>query len=181
MVTIVKHEWHQLDRQYAIELDEDLLSEIYPDKDEEEIQVILQGVEDGTYDIEDIIIDADNEGVDIEWDHQYDDCWTDRKGGYDITYELGDESSWVDNTPSPPTHKCTKCRWEGSKWEAGSLYHREDGSVIDNYWESEEESHHTSDVCPMCDSPVELTEEGKIQEEKSKKLMAELDAMDLDD
>ena len=39
MVTIVKHEWHQHDRQYAIELDEALLSEIYPDLDEDEISM----------------------------------------------------------------------------------------------------------------------------------------------
>ena len=31
MVTIVKHEWHSTDRQYTYELDEDTLSEIYPD------------------------------------------------------------------------------------------------------------------------------------------------------
>jgi hypothetical protein len=30
MVTIVKHEWHQVDSQFEIELDEALLSEIYP-------------------------------------------------------------------------------------------------------------------------------------------------------
>ena len=40
MVTIVKHEWHQTDRQYAMEIDEDLLSEIYPDLDEDEIAAI---------------------------------------------------------------------------------------------------------------------------------------------
>ena len=31
MVTIVKHEWHSHDRQYAIELDEAQLQEIYPE------------------------------------------------------------------------------------------------------------------------------------------------------
>ncbi len=55
MVTIVKHEWHQHDRQYAIEIDESLLSEIYPDKEEDEIKVILDGISDGTYDYEDVI------------------------------------------------------------------------------------------------------------------------------
>jgi hypothetical protein len=55
MVTIVKHEWHQHDRQYAIEIDEALLSEIYPDKEEDEIKVILDGISDGTYDYEDVI------------------------------------------------------------------------------------------------------------------------------
>ena len=31
-------------------------------------------------------------GVDIDWDHEYDDWWTDRKGGYDITYDTTDNS-----------------------------------------------------------------------------------------
>ena len=91
MVTIVKHEWHQHDRQYAIEIDEALLSEIYPDKEEDEIKVILDGIIDGTYDYEDVINDAYENDVEIEWEFQYDDCWTDRKGGYDVTYEFEGE------------------------------------------------------------------------------------------
>ncbi len=51
MVTIVKSEWHQVERRYAIDFDEVLLAEIYPDLDE-------------------------------------DDWWTDRKGGYDVTYKV---------------------------------------------------------------------------------------------
>jgi hypothetical protein len=91
MVTLVKHEWHSVDSQFEIELDEDLLSEIYPDMDEDEITALLKQVEDGEADIEDIIMDAMNNDVDIEWDRVYDDWWTDRKGGYDITYEVKSE------------------------------------------------------------------------------------------
>ena len=47
MVTIVKHEWHQHDRQYAIEIDENILVEIYPDLDEVEIAAKLQALEEG--------------------------------------------------------------------------------------------------------------------------------------
>jgi hypothetical protein len=50
---------------------------------------------------------------------------------------------------------------------------REDGSVIENYFESDEESHSTKDVCPMCDSDVELTEEGKKQEKSFRDLYDE--------
>lgn len=91
MVTIVKHEWHQHDRQYAIEFDESLLSEIYPDLDEEDITSLLAQLEAGEADIEQIIGDAYDNDVEINWDFQYDDCWTDRKGGYDITYEYGEK------------------------------------------------------------------------------------------
>jgi hypothetical protein len=156
MVTIVKHEWHQHDRQYAIEIDEALLSEIYPDKEEDEIKVILDGIADGTYDYEDVINDAYENDVEIEWDFQYDDCWTDRKGGYDVTYELGDESSWHSEPEPPPhTHKCTKCKWTGQSYDAEWSWVAKDGTEIDD----------PRKVCPYCESDTELTEAG-IQAEK---------------
>lgn len=173
MVTLVKHEWHSVDSQFAVELDLDLLAEIYPDKEEDELQVILEGIEDGTYDIDDLMNDAFENDVEIFWERQYDDWWTDRKGGYEVTYELGDEDSWH-NEPAPPepTHKCTKCRWKGQKYETATLYLNEDGT---EYTDDDLEFHTTKDVCPMCDSDVELTEEGKQKEENLKKLMADLD------
>lgn len=89
MVNVVKSEWHQVEKRYGLEIDEGILSEIYPDKEEDEIEVILKGLEDGTYDIEDIINDAYEEGVDLDWDWlDEDDWWTDRKGGYEVTYEV---------------------------------------------------------------------------------------------
>ena len=167
MVTIVKHEWHQHDRQYAIELDEALLSEIYPDLDEDEIAQKLADIESGEETVDQIIEDALDNDVEIEWDFQYDDCWTDRKGGYDVTYELGDESSWVDNTPPDPTHKCTNCKWTGQKYDATWSWEDKDGNELDD----------PKHVCPYCDSDLELTPEGVVKEEESKKRMAEIDAM----
>jgi hypothetical protein len=155
MVTIVKHEWHQHDRQYAIEIDEALLSEIYPDKEEDEIKVILDGISDGTYDYEDVINDAYENDVEIEWEFQYDDCWTDRKGGYDVTYELGDESSWViEPEPAPHTHKCTKCKWTGYSYDA------------DWEWPEDDETGklEAKKVCPYCESDTSLTEAGVADE-----------------
>lgn len=171
MVTIVKHEWHQCDVQYAIELDESLLSEIYPDLDEGEIADLLQQIENGEADIEEIIDDAYNNDIDIDWDHQYDDMWTMRKGGYDVTYELGDESSWhSEPEPPEPTHKCTKCKWKGQSYDAEWQWPEDENS--------EEEA---KKVCPYCESDVELTEHGKADEEEKKKRMAEIDAMFADD
>ena len=158
MVTVVKHEWHQHDRQYAIEIDEELLSEIYPDKEEDEIKVILDGIADGTYDYEDVINDAYENDVEIEWEFQYDDCWTDRKGGYDVTYELGDESSWHSEPEPPPhTHKCTKCKWTGQSYDAEWSWVDKDGTEIDD----------PRKVCPYCESDTELTEAGVIAEKES--------------
>jgi len=173
MVTLVKHEWHSVDSQFAVELDLDLLAEIYPDKEEDELQVILEGIEDGTYDIDDLMNDAFENDVEIFWERQYDDWWTDRKGGYEVTYELGDEDSWHhEPAPPEPTHKCTKCRWKGQKYETATLYLNEDGT---EHTDDDLEFHTTKDVCPMCDSDVELTEEGKQKEENLKKLMNDLD------
>jgi uncharacterized Zn finger protein (UPF0148 family) len=169
MVTIVKHEWHQHDRQYAIELDEGLLSEIYPDLDEDEIAEKLRQIEEGEIDFEEIVADGWENDIDIEWEFQYDDCWTDRKGGYDVTYELGDEDSWVEPQKEPdPTHKCTKCRWTGQSYNTLTQHLREDGTVIEDYYSSEEESHTEKDVCPMCDSDVALTEVGLVEEKARK-------------
>lgn len=182
MVTLVKHEWHSHDRQYAIELDEALLSEIYPDLDDDEIANMLEQIENGDITVDEVVEAAYENDVELEWDFQYDDCWTDRKGGYDVTYELGDDSSWHEPEKEPdPTHKCTKCKWKGSKYETQTQYLREDGTVIENYFESDEDSHSTKDVCPMCDSELELTEEGARKEEEYKKLVAELDSMDVEE
>ncbi len=179
MVTIVKHEWHQHDRQYAIELDESLLSEIYPDLDEDEIATMLKQIEDGELDYEEVINDAWENDVEIEWEFQYDDCWTDRKGGYDVTYELGDESSWHSEPEEPPaTHKCTKCRWEGKSYESRTAYLNEQGEVLPDDCA---EWHDTKDVCPMCDSEIALTEYGRDKEEEYKKLVEELDSIKLDE
>lgn len=169
MVTIVKHEWHQVDSQFAYELTKEVLEEIYPDMDEDELEELWQSVEAGTADIDEIIGDAYNNDVEIEWDRQYDDWWTDRKGGYEITYEYGDDSSWVEpDRPPEPTHKCTKCKWTGQSYESQTQYLREDGSVIENYMDSDEISASTQEICPMCDSKLELTEVG-LKEEKERK------------
>jgi len=158
MVTIVKHEWHQHDRQYAIELDEALLSEIYPDLDEDEIAEKLKQIVDGDVDYEDVLNDASDNDVEIDWEFQYDDCWTDRKGGYDVTYEIGDEDSWHSDPPPPePTHKCVKCKWVGQSYDADWQWPEDD----------EEGKKEAKKVCPMCDSDTELTEVG-IKEEKEK-------------
>lgn len=179
MVTVVKHEWHSHDRQYTIDLNEDLLAEIYPDSGPGEISHMLKNIEEGLVDIEDIINDAWENGVEIDWNFEYDDCYTDRKGGYDVTYEVDDEyESVTEPEPSPATHKCTKCRWEGKSWETRTAYLNEQGEVLPDDCD---DWHDTKDVCPMCDSDFELTEHGKQEQEERTKRMAEIDAMFPDD
>jgi hypothetical protein len=156
MVTIVKHEWHSHDRQYAVEIDEALLSEIYPDLNKDEILRKLAEINSGDIDCEEVLNHAFDNDVEINWEFQYDDCWTDRKGGYDVTYALGDEFSWHSKPePDPPTHKCSNCKWEGSEYEVDWKWEDENGNALDD----------AKDVCKYCESDVVLTDFG-IQKKK---------------
>ena len=158
MVTIVKHEWHQVDSQFAIELDEDLLSEIYPDLDVGEIVSMMVRIENGEIDVTEVMNDAWDNNVEIEWERQYDDWWTYRKGGYDVTYELGDADSWVPpETPLEPTHKCTNCKWTGQSYDAEWAWADKEGNDLDD----------PVKICPYCESDIELTEHGVEEERKA--------------
>lgn len=96
MVTVVKKEWHQVTSAYELEFDAELLSEIYPDKSEEEIQELLADIEIGDVIVDDVVSDAMDNDVELEWDHTDDDWWTDRKGGYEVTYEVNSDTNFVD-------------------------------------------------------------------------------------
>lgn len=88
MVTIVKREWHQVESRYSADIDEDFISEVYPDLDEIGVSEKLENIEAGIIDIDSFVEDAVDAGVDFDWQHVLNDWWTDRKGGYDVTYEL---------------------------------------------------------------------------------------------
>ena len=88
MVTVVKSEWHSVEKRYSAEIDEDILAEIYPEMDEDGISQLLKELESGDMSIDSVIEDAGWD-VNIDWDWlDEDDWWTDRKGGYDVTYEV---------------------------------------------------------------------------------------------
>ncbi len=90
MVSIVKSEWHQVEKRYGIEIDRDTFGEIYSDiEDEAEIDLMYLQFEAGELDAEEVIQKAWDEGVDLDWDWlDEDDWWTDRKGGYEVTFEV---------------------------------------------------------------------------------------------
>lgn len=90
MVKLVKKEWHQVTTELSYELTIDDLEQIYPDFSGNDLQKILNDVKSGNLDIDDLVADAINADVNFDWDHVYDDWWTHRKGGYDVTYELGE-------------------------------------------------------------------------------------------
>lgn len=84
---VKKSEWHQMERVYYTVVDEDGLSQLYPEKTPEEIHQLFVDLFNGDVDIETVLEDDWGQGwFEFEWD--YDDVWTDRKGGYDVTYEV---------------------------------------------------------------------------------------------
>ena len=90
MITITKVEHHSVNWHYVATIDADFLAEVYPDMEEDEFDELVKQVEAGEYDIDEIISAAYDAGVDIDWDMQHEDVWTDRKGGYDVTFGYGD-------------------------------------------------------------------------------------------
>jgi hypothetical protein len=90
MVSIVKSEWHQVEKRYGIEIDRVVFGEIYSDiEDEAEIDLMYLQFEAGELSVDEVIDKAWEEGVDLDWDWlDEDDWWTDRKGGYEVTYEV---------------------------------------------------------------------------------------------
>lgn len=92
MIMIVKSEWHQVEKRYSMEVTEDTVREIYPDMDDEEIATLMEEITSGNYDYQQLIEDSNDAKVylDFEWMDE-DDWWTDRKGGYDVTFEITSE------------------------------------------------------------------------------------------
>ena len=89
---VIKSEWHQVEKRYAIDIDESLINEIYEDATVEEIEEIIRQLQDGELEASSVIEDAYTNDVTIDWDWlDEDDWWTDRKGGYDVTYEISND------------------------------------------------------------------------------------------
>lgn len=102
---IIKSEWHQVEKRYGLDIDESILSEIYPDLEDEDIEIMLKGIEKGEVDIEQIMEDSWENNVDIDWDWlDEDDWWTDRKGGYEVTYSVDADRISVPKAAWPFPH-----------------------------------------------------------------------------
>jgi predicted RNA-binding Zn-ribbon protein involved in translation (DUF1610 family) len=86
---IVKSEWHQVEKRYGMILKRELLDEIYPDLDSEEQDEIWQQILNNEYDLDELIEASNDTYIYLDWDWlDEDDWWTDRKGGYEVTYEI---------------------------------------------------------------------------------------------
>lgn len=91
MAVIVKSEWHSVERRYKLEFTLDDVMATY-DVDENEAQEIYDEIVSGVLEVEDFIACARDNDIWFDWDWMdEDDWWTDRKGGYDVTYEVIEE------------------------------------------------------------------------------------------
>ena len=96
MVTIVKSEWHQVEKRYNLEISLDDVIAVY-DVDDNEAEEIYNDIVSGDLPIEDFIESAAENNIWFDWDWMdEDDWWTDRKGGYDVTYEV------IEHEPTDP-------------------------------------------------------------------------------
>lgn len=92
MIKIVKSEWHQVEKRYGIKIDKEILTEVYPDLSSDEIDEKYESIKSGEIDADEFLADADEVGVEFDWDWlDEDDWWTDRKGGYEVTYAVEGE------------------------------------------------------------------------------------------
>jgi len=91
MAVIIKSEWHQVEKRYRLDIMLEDVMATY-DVDEGEAQEIYEQIVAGDYDIEQFIEDAEANNIylDFDWMDE-DDWWTDRKGGYEVTYEVIEE------------------------------------------------------------------------------------------
>jgi hypothetical protein len=89
MVAVTKIEHHSMDLYHTVEIDRDLFGEIYCDiEDEAEVDLMFLQFENGELDVGEVLDEASIQSVDIDWEFSHDDLWTDRKGGYEVSYEL---------------------------------------------------------------------------------------------
>ena len=88
MVSLFKTESHQVDVNYKVELDLELLAEIYPDLNGDELKRRFELIGTGAFAIKTLIDDAEEAEIEIEWEEVGQDNWTARKGGFDVAYSL---------------------------------------------------------------------------------------------
>lgn len=86
---IIRSEWHQVEKRFSLDIERDDIDGIYPESSEEENDQLWQQIIDNDIDFEELRYDAEIQDIYLDWDWMdEDDWWTDRKGGYEVTYEV---------------------------------------------------------------------------------------------
>ena len=92
MIRIVKSEWHQIERRYGLVVTIEDIEQVYPDNTPEENQEVMDRLISEDLSADELIEDSNEASVYLDWDWlDEDDMWTDRKGGYEVTYEVEED------------------------------------------------------------------------------------------
>jgi len=87
VMRVIKSEWHQVEKRYDCEISIDDVMAVY-DCDEDVADEIYAELVSGEREIETFLDDGRENNIDFDWDWlDEDDLWTDRKGGYEVTYK----------------------------------------------------------------------------------------------
>lgn len=87
-ITLQKVEYHTVHRYYQCYVNIDKLRQIFPDALEDDLEYMLVQLAEEDEDVINTIVEADFEYGYLEFEHEDDDWWSDRKGGYDIEYDV---------------------------------------------------------------------------------------------
>ena len=88
-IRVIKSEWHQVEKRYGMLLTRYELDDIYPESSEEENDELWEQILNDDIDFHELQYDAELQEVYLDWDWlDEDDWWTDRKGGYEVTYSI---------------------------------------------------------------------------------------------
>jgi hypothetical protein len=87
VMRVIKSEWHQVEKRYDCEISISDIMAVY-DCDEDVADEIYAELVSGEREIETFLDDGRENNIDFDWDWlDEDDWWTDRKGGYEVTYK----------------------------------------------------------------------------------------------
>ena len=88
-IRVIKSEWHQVEKRYGMLITRYEVEETYNDLSEEDIEQKWQDLISGEFNADEFRYEAEDKEVYLDWEWlDEDDWWTDRKGGYEVTYEV---------------------------------------------------------------------------------------------
>ena len=88
MIKVTKIEHHRVNSSYTAKLTLELLAEIYPDLEDFEVAKLMKNIASGKVKIDDVIEEAIDNDVELNWDPEKNDWWTVEKGGFDVTFKI---------------------------------------------------------------------------------------------
>jgi hypothetical protein len=90
MARIIKKQIFSVTRSYKLDVDRYLLSKIYPEKSERDLNEFFRVFSDGLIPVEQIVEDAERMKLELNWKHFYDQWWEmeNTQGDFVYDYEI---------------------------------------------------------------------------------------------